>query len=183
MTKLELGKEYWFKGIVERYDKEDVLTPYLVEFGGSSTSWIPNETERVEVIPEREKVTLPKVAGDWLDVCKANGDSLLSAMNTGIQYEPSNVSDWLSYRGNQENFARAWTDGYTVEEPLGVLLVDMPENVFRKYNFLYRGITGKFSVNGSDTIATLGEQAHKVTESEAKEKYPNFKWVSLEELK
>lgn len=70
------------------------------------------------------------------------------------------------------------------EEPLGVLLVDMPERSWYEYRFLYKDeneLYDTIGVNKTEGIlATKG--AVKVTEAEAKEKYPNFKWVSLEDL-
>lgn len=69
-----------------------------------------------------------------------------------------------------------------LNEPLGVLLLDISEFGYYKYNYLYKRDNGKFTVNCTDETDIFVEYAHKVTKAEAKEKYPNFKWVSLEEL-
>lgn len=71
---------------------------------------------------------------------------------------------------NQDTFARAW-------------LVDMPKNALWGYTYLAsRKSDGKAYVYRSDFEIDVREYGLKVTEAEAKEKYPNFKWVSLEEL-
>lgn len=70
------------------------------------------------------------------------------------------------------------------EEQLGVLLVDMPKNSFWKYMYLYVDVDGNYDILGTDEpgVFLYRKTTVKVTEAEAKEKHPNFKWVSLEEL-
>ena len=67
---------------------------------------------------EREKVIVPQFVADWIEVCKehltsslyfAMTPSFLKANNQGVE-----LTIWI--KKNEETFARAWLDGYTVEE-------------------------------------------------------------------
>ena len=61
---------------------------------------------------EREKVQIPQFVADWIEECKAKGKRLL----TSLLYTPAEVNSWVDNSYNQELFARAWLDGYTIEE-------------------------------------------------------------------
>ena len=65
-------------------------------------------------------------------------------------------------------------------EKLGVLLVDVPEPKLWKYQYL-EYIYGTFSIYKADERKTVITSAYKCTQEEA-EKYPQFRWVALEEL-
>lgn len=100
------------------------------------------------------------------------------------------LAEWLHDNDNETNRQREYalatlvTFGpdavEVVEDPLGVLLVDMPIPMFR-YTFVEMTDTRETVICETDYIEAL-DSAYKVTEAEAKEKYPNFRWVSLEEL-
>ena len=64
-------------------------------------------------------------------------------------------------------------------EKLGVLLVDVPEPRIWKYNYIILG--ARFAIGGSDSVSDVSISAYKCTQQEAK-KYPQFRWVSMEEL-
>ena len=65
-------------------------------------------------------------------------------------------------------------------EKLGVLLVDVPEPKLWKYQYL-EYIYGTYNIYKADERKTVIKSAYKYTQEEAK-KYPQFKWVALEEL-
>ena len=65
-----------------------------------------NKPEKVKVTQfVAEKIEYFKKTGDW-DLFQAM-DSLFGRRET---------REWLEYKNNQEKFARAWLDGYEVEE-------------------------------------------------------------------
>ncbi|HEM5425740.1 hypothetical protein HO956_03475 [Streptococcus suis] len=69
-------------------------------------------------------------------------------------------------------------------EKLGVLLVDVPDIMFFKYNYIIdteEAGTSTFIINGTDFLEKLERLAYKCTQEEAK-KYPQFRWVALEDL-
>ncbi|HEL2527565.1 TPA: hypothetical protein TZ304_002136 [Streptococcus suis] len=67
---------------------------------------------------------------------------------------------------------------------LGVLLVDVPELMYFDYNYIMDVEEDgeiKFTVNETDILEEVVKVAYKCTQEEAK-KYPQFRWVALEEL-
>lgn len=69
---------------------------------------------------EREKVKVKQFVADWIEVCKEHlTTSLYTAMNPDFMKENNQSFDfilWIKKTSNQETFARAWLDGYEVEE-------------------------------------------------------------------
>ena len=72
----------------------------------------------LEQLDEPKKVKVPQFVADWIEVCKehltsslylAMTPSFLKSNNQGIE-----LTLWI--KKNEETFARAWLDGYEVEE-------------------------------------------------------------------
>lgn len=63
---------------------------------------------------EPQKVVVPQFVADWLKLSKSIGRSLFGAMR--VFEKDDDVKKWLQWSENQELFARAWLDGYEVEE-------------------------------------------------------------------
>ncbi|HHT7795506.1 TPA: DUF1642 domain-containing protein [Streptococcus suis] len=67
----------------------------------------------IDQIDQPQKVVVPKCIADKIEYCKnAEGYGLFHAMDYCYQYKDS--ADWLEY--NEETFARAWLDGYQIEQ-------------------------------------------------------------------
>ena len=67
-------------------------------------------------------------------------------------------------------------------EKLGVLLVDVPEPMLWEYTYVeINDDINSFSIESSDEVSMVSQLGYKSTQEEAK-KYPQFRWVSLEEL-
>ena len=68
-------------------------------------------------------------------------------------------------------------------EKLGVLLVDVPEPRMWEYTYVELD-DGRdmFSIEYTEVVGVVAQFGYKCTQEEAK-KYPQFRWVSLEELK
>ena len=70
--------------------------------------------ETIEQLDELQKVKVPQFVAEHIKRAKEIGRDLQDAMNSSsIQEE---VDQWLYTDNNMDTFARAWLDGYEVEE-------------------------------------------------------------------
>ena len=76
--------------------------------------------EDLKQLDEPRKVKVKKFVADWIEVCKEHlTTSLYTAMNPNFMKENNQSFDlilWIKKTSNQEIFARAWLDGYEVDE-------------------------------------------------------------------
>lgn len=70
--------------------------------------------DTIKQLDELEKVKIPQFVADWIKHSKTIGRSLFGAMS--IFEENTEIKKWMQWADNQETFARAWLDGYEVEE-------------------------------------------------------------------
>ena len=68
--------------------------------------------ELVSKLDEPQKVTIPKFVADWIENSKQEKRNLRNALNNGSE----KMRLWLLDQENYDLFARAWLDGYEVEE-------------------------------------------------------------------
>ena len=75
-------------------------------------------------LDEPEKPVVPKFVANWIKYCKLTGVNLYHAFEMGDLYfcNYANQKDYLKLKEffevkeNQETFARAWLDGYTIDD-------------------------------------------------------------------
>ena len=73
---------------------------------------------------EPQKPVVPQFVADWIEYCKFTHVDLQHALIVGDVYfynyanqkDFSKLKEFLETDNNQETFARAWLDGYTVEK-------------------------------------------------------------------
>ena len=74
----------------------------------------------LQQLDEPQKVVVPQFVADWIEVCKEHlTHSLYTAMTPNFMKENGQSLDlilWIKKASNQDIFARAWLDGYEVEE-------------------------------------------------------------------
>lgn len=70
--------------------------------------------DKIKQLDEPQKVKVPQFVADWITHSKNIGRSLFGAMS--IFEENFEIKKWMQWAENQETFARAWLDGYEVEE-------------------------------------------------------------------
>ena len=67
-------------------------------------------------------------------------------------------------------------------EKLGVLLIDVPEPKYWKYSYIeLNEDRNSFCIESVDSASMVSLSGFKCTKEEA-QKYPQFRWVALEEL-
>lgn len=169
--KLEAGKEYWIKA---KFIKDDggIVMPYMfaIPIKNSSRYWVERDVEAVEVIPEREKVVVPKFVADWIEACKRDGDTLAFVLEGDYD-----IAEWLETEGNEELLARAYLDGYEIEkEPLYTVEIPNSNKIGNENNVLM--------MNGFRQVVIVKEygdnwkkeKGFRLTESEIKK---DFEWA------
>ncbi|HFR3599747.1 TPA: DUF1642 domain-containing protein [Streptococcus suis] len=94
---------------------------------------------------EPQKVVIPKYVSEWIGYCKANGLTLLGAIEPISKFgegladtftgELNRCLSWVGF--NQNAFARAWLDGYEVEEEkLYTVEIPNPNKIGNEVNVL-----------------------------------------------
>lgn len=71
--------------------------------------------ELIKLLDEPQKVTVPQFVADWIEECKNDDFHLFGAMEE-MSLHQKKLDYWFREDDNMELFARAWLDGYTVEE-------------------------------------------------------------------
>lgn len=103
----------------ELIEKFKARRTIIGNFQGYGVYW-EDIKEIFEQLDEREKVKIPQMVAEWIEVCKENSAiGLYIAMNPDFlkQWNKSDeLISWSRKTSNQELFARAWLDGYTVEK-------------------------------------------------------------------
>ena len=75
------------------------------------------EQGKLEGMVEREKVKVKQCVADWIEYCKVRKITLAHALYHSEEAKNKSVLRWLfEDLDNQDLFARAWLDGYEVEE-------------------------------------------------------------------
>ena len=120
--------------------------------------------------PPKELVEVPQFVADYIKLCRDNEESLSSVIYMCERIWKNNIDDahtWV--HNNEEDFIRAWLDGYTVEkEQLYEIRLPLPKNDDNDYALV--------DVKGyiwEDALPTK----YKLTESEVKnidERYMAF---------
>ena len=71
--------------------------------------------ELIKSLDEPQPVKVPQFVAEKIEYFKKTGDwDLFQAMDS--LFGRRETREWLEYKNNQETFARAWLDGYEVEE-------------------------------------------------------------------
>ena len=106
------NREVWLKAIMSEFEQDF-----------SHAKWREGyEQGKFEGMVEREKVMVPQMVAEWIKKCKTFKSfavSLSFALQPSV-WEANALSgeciEWLTDAENQETFARAWLDGYEVEQ-------------------------------------------------------------------
>ena len=123
--------------------------------------------ELIKSINEPQKVVVPQFVADWIEKCKAKEKNLLNS----LVYTPEGVNSWVDNSENQETFARAWLDGYEVEEEKRYLVKIIGITNYNSYLNYHKG-ENKWTIESSvETDAIRTEHTRKELEE------ASFGWV------
>jgi len=103
----ELGDDYGSMKYREGYEQGT--------FEGDGIGNQLKDTDKIR--QELNKPVISQFVADWIEYCKDRKITLAHALYRSEEAKNKSVYRWLfEESGSQETFARAWLDGYTVEE-------------------------------------------------------------------
>ncbi|HFI0332282.1 TPA: DUF1642 domain-containing protein [Streptococcus suis] len=156
-----------------------------------------NKSLVIEIISQihgPQKVIVPKFVAGWLEYCKSNELTLLGAFdpvsehgiglaNTiGFTGEVWKGIDWA--KRNQDTFARAWLDGYAVEQEK-LYTVEIPNPVITdnsdSVTVLMKTDLGVVLTDVVNYIGRKQESSYQLTEAEIKQDF-DFLWQFAKEV-
>lgn len=117
----EHDRNIWLKGIMDEFEPDFSHAKWR-------EGYEQGEFEGAVEAKKSNKVVIPQFVADWIEVCKAHlTTSLYTAMNPNFMKENDQSFDfilWIKKTSNQETFARAWLDGYEVEQEKRYVVTD-----------------------------------------------------------
>ena len=83
-----------------------------------SYDWVKRKSviSLIKQLDEPQKVVVPQFVADWIEKSRLKGWDLLSSMCLTLNDKDKKTIKWLHLGENVNIFARAWLDGYEVEE-------------------------------------------------------------------
>ena len=133
--------------------------------------------EIINQIDEPQKPVVPKFVAEWVGYCKFNRLTLLGAFDpvselgvglvTSLTEELRKGKDWA--QRNQETFARAWLDGYEIEQEK-LYTVEIAEAILMK---ITRGSNIQYKMLPFGNVTDVFDKAiytTRLTEQEIKQK-------------
>ena len=107
---LKVGDEVWVRGVVDVVYQGLHPSINIREVG-----WFSKNTEISLTEPQGEKVEVPDFVAEWIEYAKKKGHTVIESAQPwdlyGAEYSKSDI--WI--KDNQDTFARAFMDGYTVK--------------------------------------------------------------------
>ena len=112
-------------------NKQELIEDYKRISNFCETILVNKVIHELEQLDKPERVQIPQFIADWIEACKENN---IISLTGAFEYAKGEVETWLSSWENQEFFARAWLDGYEVEEEKRYYI--RLKNVDENYNYL-----------------------------------------------
>jgi hypothetical protein len=112
-------------------NKQELIEDYKRISNFCETVSVNKVIHELEQLDKPERVQIPQFIADWIEACKENN---IISLTGAFEYAKGEVKTWLSSWENQEFFARAWLDGYEVEEEKRYYI--RLKNVDENYNYL-----------------------------------------------
>lgn len=120
-------REVWLKAIMDEFEQDFSHAKWRegYEQGKFEGAWVGEQLKDADKIRrELNRPVVPQFVADWIEYCKFTHVDLRHALIVGDVYfysyanqnDFSKLKEFLKTENNQENFARAWLDGYEVEK-------------------------------------------------------------------
>jgi hypothetical protein len=102
--------------VLDRYELDEEYMRSIVKLENDLTVALPSSLIHFE-----KETVIPKLVADWIFkaqlVERFNLRTAIKNVTIDLYFKESKeVIEWLDNDGNQETFARAWLDGYTIEK-------------------------------------------------------------------
>ena len=108
-------REVWLKAIMGEFEKDFSRAKWRegYEQGKFEGEWVGNQLKDADKIRQGlNKPVIPQFVADWIERSKQEKRNLRNALNNGGE----KMRLWFLDQENYDLFARAWLDGYEVEE-------------------------------------------------------------------
>lgn len=117
--------------LIEEFKKVGI---YRLDIFGTDIEGIPTKSAicLIEQLDEPQKVKIPQVIAEYIKQKKDDDYHLLGAMIEIRSHKNKEIDEWFEEDDNIELFARAWLDGYELEE--------------KRYLVTIKGIVSNFMV-------------------------------------
>lgn len=175
IKKLDLGtQKVWLDEILNELGSDYGTLKYKDGYGQGKLEgeWVGQQLKDADKIrQELNKPVIPQFVADWIKYCKNTNLTMTRALivdevdfyNYANQKDKSRLIDFLMVGKNQEIFARAWLDGYTIEKKR--YLVKM-KGIDTNFNFLNRYRNENYWIFSNKEENTLYQTHHTRKELE-----------------
>ena len=135
-------------------NKQELIKRYEVELKDrnpfsetvSHSLMVSRFLDDLKQLDEPQKPIVPQFVAGWMNYCKLTGVDLYHAFemsdlylgNYAYQKDYPKLKGYFESENNQEIFARAWLDGYTVEKEKRYLV--KMKNIHSESEYLYYGM-------------------------------------------
>ena len=99
-------REVWLKAIMSEFERDFSHAIWREGYGQG----------KFEGMLEREKVKIPEFAADVIEGARGHSAELEDALHYTWCNGTKEFTEWYRKKSNRDLFARAWLDGYEVEE-------------------------------------------------------------------
>ena len=140
---------------------------------GTVVKGIPTKTaiDLIKQLDEPKPVKVPQFVADVLEGAREHSPELEDALHYTWGNGSKEFTEWYKKKSNRDLFARAWLDGYEVEEEKRYLV--KIKGIDTNFNFLNRHRNENYWIFSSKDKNTLYQTQH--TRKELEE--ANFGWV------
>lgn len=156
-------------------NKQDLIKKYEKEFEtiyGFPVIRLNLILEDLKQLDEPQKVKIPKFVAECIEYAQANDWDLEDVfLNIANEPDTSDISEWFYTQGNMDVIARAWLDGYEIEQEKRYAI--RFKNIRKETNYLKYDRVVKNWYLGAEEFSKERKTYHTKKELESS----GFDWV------